>query len=99
MVLNLMSQVTTIGIALLFAFGITYVISKLLMRVKKVLVFLLPVIFFSAAVIFWILGLLSNSWGALGLLLYASFSTIAFIGSMSSSLFIYYRSKRPIDDN
>lgn len=93
MVLNVIPQLITFGIAILIVFGITYVIDIFLVKVKKILVFALPVLFLVAGIAFFILGLLSDDWGALGFLLYGVFSAIAFVGSLIAGLVMWYRKK------
>ena len=96
MILNVAGQIFTFGIAILFAFGVSYLFDIFLYRLNKKFIFGMPLIFFIAAVVLWILGLLSDDWGALGFLLYASFSTIAFLGSILAALLMWYR-KKPKD--
>ncbi|MDY0294702.1 MAG: hypothetical protein RBQ71_02735 [Acholeplasmataceae bacterium] len=93
MVLNIVPQLITFGIAILIVFGITYVIDIFLVKVKKILVFALPALFFVVGVLFFVLGLLSDDWGALGFLLYGSFSAIAFVGSLIAGLVMWFRKK------
>jgi len=79
MILNVFNQIFTFGIAVLIVFGISYLIDIFLVKVNKKAVFVLPAIFFTLGLVFWILGLVSDDWGALGYLLYGSFAGIALI--------------------
>lgn len=87
------AQLLTFGIAILIVFGITYLIDIFLAKVKKILVFALPSLFLIAGILFFVLGLLSDDWGALGFLLYGAFSAIAFVGSLIAGLVMWFRKK------
>ena len=93
MILNVFNQIFTFGIAVLIVFGISYLIDIFLVKVNKKAVFVLPAIFFTLGLVFWILGLVSDDWGALGYLLYGSFAGIAFVGSLIAGLLMWFKKK------
>lgn len=93
MILNVFNQIFTFGIAVLIVFGISYLIDIFLVKVNKKAVFVLPAIFFTLGLVFWILGLVSDDWGALGYLLYGSFAAIAFVGSLLAGLLMWFKKK------
>jgi hypothetical protein len=86
-------QIFTIIVAVLISVLVTYLITFLLIKINKKLTFLLPGILFIGSAIFWILGLIDDTWGALGYLIYASFSLIAAVGALISSLIIWKKRK------
>lgn len=92
---GLLSQITIMSIALLIAFGASFVITFLLIKINKKLVFGLPVLSMISAIYFWVSGLLANDWGALGYLIIGILSIIALIGSIASSLIIYFKMIKP----
>lgn len=94
MILNVINQALTIGAAVAFAFLISYFVTILLVKINRKLLFAMPIAFAVFSAIFWILGLLSDDWGALGFLLYGSFGLIALVGSLISSIIIYKKIKR-----
>ena len=94
--LNVFNQVATIGVGLVVAVLISYLITWILVKIKKKLVFLLPILFGLFSAVFWILGLLSDDWSALGFLIYGSLGLIAFVGSCISSVFIFIKHKKRI---
>ncbi len=92
---GLLSQITIMSIALLIAFGASFVITFLLIKIDKKLVFGLPVLSLISAIYFWVSGLLANDWGALGYIIIGILSIIALIGSIASSLIIYFKMIKP----
>lgn len=92
---GLLSQILTMSIAVLIAFGASFVITFLLIKISKKLVFGLPILSLVSAIYFWGAGLLSNDWGALGYLIIGVLSIIALIGSVASSLIIYFKWIKP----
>ncbi|AUD63819.1 hypothetical protein BK010_09540 [Tenericutes bacterium MO-XQ] len=88
---GLLNQVLVMGGTLLIAFGASYLITFLLIKISKKLVFALPILFLIASAYFWGAGLLSTDWGALGYLIIAVLSVIALLGSLGSSLLIYFK--------
>jgi|GEM_PF-5248180 len=96
MILNVFNQIFTFGIAILVAFGISFVFDLALMKLNRKFVFALPILFFVLGAALWILGLLASDdgdWAAFGLLLYGSFSAIAFVGSLLAGLLLWYKKK------
>ncbi len=63
-------------------------------RWKRKLLFLFPIIFFILAAFFWITGFIAQDWGRLGLLIYAGFATVLFVGTGISSIAVYFWEKR-----
>ena len=96
---GLLGQIFTMGAAVLIAFGASYLITFLLIKINKKLVFFLPILFFIGAGYFLGAGLLSSDWGALGYLIIAILSVIALLGSIASSLIIYKKQIKPKDKN
>lgn len=93
MISNVVVQMFTFGAAVLVLFGISYGIDIFLYKVKKILVFALPALFLVAGILFFILARLSDNWGALGFIIYAVFSTVAFVGSLLAGLLMWFRKK------
>ena len=93
MILTVVGQILTFGFAILFAFGVSYLFDIMLYRLNKKFIFVMPAIFLIGGIILFILGLLSDDWGALGFLLYSSFSLIAFVGSLFAALLMWYRKR------
>jgi len=94
---SLLNQILVMGASLLISFGISYLITFFLIKISKKLVFALPILFLIAAIYFWGAGLLSTDWGALGYLVMAILSLIALLGSLGSSLLIYYKKIKNIN--
>ncbi|AUD65855.1 hypothetical protein BK011_09210 [Tenericutes bacterium MZ-XQ] len=94
---GLFNQVLIMGASLLIAFGASYLITFLLIKISKKLVFALPVLFLIASIYFWTAGLLSTDWGALGYLIIAVVSVIVLLGSLGSSLLIYFKKIKDIN--
>lgn len=96
MILNVFTQAFTIGLAIILVFLVSFAIDIVIVRIHNKAVFVLPLFFFIAGVILWGLGLLASddgNWAALGLLLYGSFSAIAFVGSLLAGLLLWYKKK------
>ena len=90
-------QILTPLISFVIVFIIAFGIDLLLIKVNKKLLLILPIFFFIAAVILWILGFASDDWGRLGFMIYAAFSTIAFVASLVAFLILWFhhsKSKR-----
>jgi len=96
MILDVFNQIATIGVGLVIAVLISYLITWILIKISKKLIFLLPILFGLFSAVFWILGLLSSDWSALGFLIYGSLGVIAFVGSCISSIFIFIKHKKRI---
>lgn len=94
---GLLSQVLIMGVSLLIAFGASFLITFLLIKISKKLVFALPILFLIASIYFWTAGLLSTDWGALGYLIIAIVSVIVLLGSLGSSLLIYFKKIKSIN--
>lgn len=86
-----LDQIITPLISFLIVFVISFGIDLLLLKVNKKLLLILPIFFFVAALILWILGFISDNWGRLGFMIYAAFSTIAFVGSLVAFLILWFR--------
>ncbi len=94
MILNVFNQAFQLGAGILAAFVVSFLITTVLVKISRKLVFFLPTVLFLFSAIFWILGLLASDWAAFGLLLYGSLGVLAFIGSLVSSIIIYKKTKR-----
>jgi hypothetical protein len=90
------SQLLSIIAALMFSTLVSYVLTIVLIKINRKLLFLLPILFGILAAILWTLGLLSEDWGAFGYLLYGSFAIIAAVGSLISSIIIFKASKKSL---
>ena len=86
-----LDQIITPLISFLIVFFISFGIDLLLLKVNKKLLLILPIFFFVAALILWILGFISDNRGRLGFMIYAAFSTIAFVGSLVAFLILWFR--------
>jgi hypothetical protein len=93
MFLNIVTQGVTILVSVVVSGLISYFISFLLSKANDKLIFVLPIVSFVGAIVFWMLGLTSNDWSALGYLLYAGFATIFFVGSIIASLLLWKKNK------
>ena len=91
---GILGQIFTITVSVTISFAISYLISFFLVKFNQKLVFALPIVLFATAAVFWLLGLIDDSWGALGYLLYGSFALIAAVGSALSSFVLYRKSKK-----
>lgn len=96
---GLLNQILVMGGAILIGFGGSYLITFLLVKISSKLVFALPILFLVSSVYFWGAGLLSRDWGALGFLIIAVLSVIALLGSIGSSLLIYFNKIKIKDKN
>jgi membrane associated rhomboid family serine protease len=96
---GLIGQILTIGVSIVIATGLSYLISMFLVKINKKLIFALPILFAIVAALFWVLGLIDDSWGALGYLLFGSFAFIAAVGSLISSLLLWRKMKHKADEN
>lgn len=88
---NLLNQILVMCGALLSAFGLSYLITFLLIKITSKLVFALPILVFLVSIYFWVAALLSSDWLVLGYLVVAIISVIALLGSLGSSLLIYFK--------
>ena len=86
---SLFYQILVMSGALLAAFGLSYLITFLLIKITSKLVFALPILLLLVSIYFWVAALLSSDWVALGNLVIALISVIALLGSLGSSLLIY----------
>ena len=91
-------QLFTFVVAIAIAFGVSYLISFLLSKVNRKLIFALPILLVGIAVVFWVLGLVADGWGALGFLLMGVFALIGSLGSLLSSLVLWRKTKPTSDD-
>ena len=94
MILTVFNQIMTIGLGIVVAILISYLITWVLVKISRKFVFVLPILFGVFSAVFWTLGLLSSDWSALGYLVYGSLGILAFIGSAISSTLIYLKHKK-----
>lgn len=75
---------------------INFWLSGVLSKKNKWLVFIIPGIVLSISVAFLILGITANDdtgWAALGYLLISGFTLFVFIGTLISSIILFFRHK------
>lgn len=75
---------------------INYWLSGVLSKKNKWLVFIIPGIVLSISIAFLILGITANDdtgWAALGYLLISGFTLFVFIGTLISSIILFFRHK------
>lgn len=82
-------------IAFVISILITYAINSALIKRNRYYVYIMPTIFLILSIIFWISGLLANDWSGLGYLLLAVLSSIIFVGSLLSALYLFFKSQTP----
>ena len=91
---NIVTQGLTLGLGVFIAFGMTYGMTLLLIKINKKLTFLLPILFGILSIIFWVSAFLSNDWGALGYFIMGGLSVLVVIGSLISSMMIHNKQKK-----
>ncbi len=79
------------ALAVLFAGLVTFPFSAMLSKNNRWMVFVIPGVLALIAIVFAILGFVSEDWGRLGYLLIASFSALGFLGSLLSSMFLLFK--------
>lgn len=87
--MDILKQIGTVAIGIMFFGGFSFIVTILLIKLQTKLLFFLPALFGLIAIVFWILGLLSEDFGALGYLIYGSIAIIATVGASISSFLIY----------
>lgn len=80
-------------IVILITGAINYPISLNLFKKKKILIIIAPILLLIPSIILFIIGLLDNTFSAIGYLFYAFLFALGFIGTSISS-FIIYLTKR-----
>lgn len=92
--LNFLTENLPIIIYVIVVTIVNYFISKKLVERNPKYVFIIPGVFFSVSAVFGLLALTTDGWDALGYILIAMFSLFCFLGSIASSLYIFFKSKR-----
>jgi uncharacterized membrane protein YcjF (UPF0283 family) len=69
---------------------VSYFISNLLAKKKKILLLLIPGITLALALLMIVFAFLTNDWGALGYLILGAIAVASFVGSVIASLILYF---------
>lgn len=69
---------------------ISYFISNLLAKKKKILLLLIPGITLALALLLFSSAFLTNDWGALGYFILGAIAVASFVGSVIASLILYF---------
>lgn len=70
--------------------GISYLITYFIAKKNKKLIFILPLIFFVISLIFIVFSSVADGWDVLGYLILAGLAIGALIGTLISSLIIFF---------
>lgn len=97
---NIVNQIINYGIAILMSFGVASLINLILVKIKRILVFVLPGILFGGGAAMLLMGWIATDWEKVFLILFGTLAMIAFAGAMLSSLLFWFViKKKPATSN
>lgn len=88
--LNDYTQIFTISVIILVISLINLLLSGLLMKLIRLLVFLIPGLLLIITLMFFILALITDDFGKLIYFIFSGYAAVGFIGSIISSLFLFF---------
>jgi hypothetical protein len=91
---NIVTQILTVVVSILLGAGFSYIITLLIMKISKKLIFIIPILSFLSSAFFWVLAFITDGWGALGYFLYGALLGLFFIGALISSIILWRRNSR-----
>jgi hypothetical protein len=92
--LSIFTEFGPIAIAAVISGVISYFISFLLMKIHRLLIFLIPGILGILSILLLIMGLMAEDWSILGIYILFSFALIGFVGTLVASLILWFRTKK-----
>lgn len=94
MFLTQVTEFVPIALAVVISGAVSFFFSRLLMKIHRLLIFLIPGMFGAAGAGLWILGLLADDWSTFGFLLYGSLAAVVFAGSLVASLILWFKNRK-----